>query len=115
MRSDGPRDHELGHKKPPVASRFKRGNTANRRGRPAGVKSLAKLLERALDEPATLVENGEHHKLTKRDLVVRQLVEKSAQADLRAIKLLLDLLRQVDPRSVSPENADIAADEQEVV
>jgi hypothetical protein len=69
---------------------------------------LATLLERALDEPVVIAENGERRKLTKRDLVIEQLVNKSAQADLRATKLLFEILGKVDPRAVAAP-ADPAA------
>jgi hypothetical protein len=86
MPADGPRDYEVGYGKPPVATRFKKGNAANRRGRPRSSKNLATLLEHALDEPVAIAEKGERRKLTKRDLVIKQLVNKSAEADLRATR-----------------------------
>ena len=92
MPADGPRDYEVGYGKPPVATRFKKGNAANRRGRPRGSKNLATLLERALDEPVVIAENGERRKFTTRELVIERLVNKSAQADLRATKLLFEIL-----------------------
>jgi hypothetical protein len=110
MPADGPRDYEVGYGKPPVAKRFKKGNAANRRGRPRGSKNLATLLERALDEPVVIAENGERRKLTKRDLVIEQLVNKSAQADLRATKLLFEILGKVDPRAVAaPADAEASS------
>jgi hypothetical protein len=99
--ADAPRDYQIGYKKPPVATRFKKGNRANLRGRPRGSKNLATLLERALDAAADADASETHGRLTKRDLVVAQLVERSARADLAATKLLFELLRKVDPRMVT--------------
>ena len=101
MPADAPRDYQIGYKKPPVATRFKKGNRANLRGRPRGSKNLATLLERALDAAADADASETHGRLTKRDLVVAQLVERSARADLAATKLLFELLRKVDPRMVT--------------
>jgi Family of unknown function (DUF5681) len=99
--ADGPRDYQIGYKKPPVATRFQKGNRANPRGRPRGSKNLATLLERALDAAADADASETDGRLTKRELVVARLVERSAKADLAATKLLFELLRKVDPRMVS--------------
>jgi hypothetical protein len=107
MPSDGPHDYEIGYKKPPVASRFKKGNNANPRGRPRGSKGLAAVLQRALDEPAK-DGDGEHRRQTKREQVIRRLVEKSVGADLAATKLLFELLRKADPNAVAADPADAA-------
>ena len=101
MPADGPRDYQIGYQKPPVATRFKKGNRANPRGRPPGSKNLATLLERALDQAADADPSEGRGRLTKRDLVVARLVERSAGADLAATKLLFELLRKVDPRMVT--------------
>ena len=38
---------------------------------------------------------------SKRDLVIRGLVERSADADLAATRLLFDLLRKADPHAIA--------------
>jgi hypothetical protein len=96
MPSDGTRDYEVGYGKPPIGSRFKKGNNANPHGRPRKSKDLAALLKRALDMPVVVVENGARRKRTKREVVIAQLVEKCAEADLRATKILLDLLYKLE-------------------
>ncbi len=107
MPADGPRDYEIGYKKPPVATRFKKGNRANPHGRPRGSKNLASLLEKALDQAADADPSERRGRLTKRDLVVARLVERSAGADLAATKLLFELLRKIDPRRVTTPSAPI--------
>jgi hypothetical protein len=99
--ADGPRDYEIGYRKPPVATRFKKGNRANPHGRPPGSKNLASLLERALDAPADADASETQGRMTKRELMVAHLVERSAAADLAAIKLLFELLRRADPGMVA--------------
>jgi hypothetical protein len=59
------------------------------------------LLERALDAAADADASETRGRLTKRELVVARLVERSAGADLAATKLLFELLRKVDPRMVT--------------
>ncbi len=112
MPADEPKNYEIGYRKPPVATQFKKGNRANPRGRPRGSESLAKILQRALDAPAG-DSDGKHRRLTKRELMIRGLVERSAGSDLAATKLLFELLRKADPSAVSPgpeEAAPLGAD-----
>lgn len=108
MPSDGTRDYEVGYGRPPVGSRFKKGNNANPRGRPRKSQDLAAMLKLALDAPVVVVENGARRRLTKREVVIEQLVDKCAGADLRATKILLDMLHKFE-RGVAPTAADIAS------
>lgn len=94
-----PRDYEVGYGKPPRHTRFQKGQSGNPRGRPGGSKNLATLLSEALDERVAVVENGRRKRISKREAVIAQLVNQSAKADLRAIKILLDIQRTIDARS----------------
>jgi Family of unknown function (DUF5681) len=98
------RDYEVGYGKPPDHTRFKRGQSGNPRGRPSGSKNLSTLLGEALSEHVIVAENGRRRKITKRQAIITQLVNRSAQADLRAIKILLDIQREIETRS-NPEAA----------
>jgi hypothetical protein len=66
-------------------------------------RDLAALLSAALDAPASIVEDGKRRRVAKRALIAAQLVDRSAQADLRATKLLVELLRTIAPRALAPE------------
>jgi Family of unknown function (DUF5681) len=107
MPSDRRGDYEVGYKRPPKETRFRKGNNANPRGRPRGSKNLATLLEEALNTQVETVEDGTRRRRTKRDVVIAQLVDQSANADLRATKLLLDMLHKLErtPASAGAETA----------
>ena len=113
MSRNNGRDYEVGYGKPPQNTQFKKGQSGNPRGRPSGSKNLATLVSVALNEPVTVVENGGRRKITKREAITKQLVNKSTKADWRAIKILLDIVREIGSR-VEPETAESsfsAADE----
>ena len=76
-----------------IRGRFQKGQSGNPRGRPPGAKDLKTLLAEALDEIVIVAENGGRRKITKRAAIVTQFVNRCVKADLRAIKLLLDALR----------------------
>ena len=91
------RQYAANYRKPPVHSRFKKGQSGNPHGRPA--KNLPALLAAALNEKVTVTENGKRRQVTKREAVIAQLVNKSAAAELRATKMLIDMLRDIEKRA----------------
>ena len=73
-RSENKRDYEVGRGKPPVHTRFKKGQSGNPRGpRP---KNLPALLVEGLNEKVVVTIDGERREITKREAVAKQLVNK---------------------------------------
>jgi Family of unknown function (DUF5681) len=105
MPSDQTPDYEVGYGKPPRDTRFKKGQSGNPRGRPSGAKNLSTLLSEALNELVIVAENGRRRKITKRQAIITQLVNRAAKGDSRDTKLLLDILQDLERRmdSASPE------------
>src|SRR6266403_4723689 len=96
MPYDDEGDHEVGYGKPPRHSQFVKGLSGNPRGRPPGAKNLKTLLNKALNELVVVTENGGRRKISKREAIITQLVNRSAQADLKAIQILLAMLRDIE-------------------
>jgi predicted enzyme related to lactoylglutathione lyase len=117
MPRDQERDYEVGYGKPPRPTRFKRGQSGNPRGRSSGAKNLKTLLSDALNERVTVSKNGGgHRKITKREAIITQLVNRSATADWRAIKILLDLIRdQKEPVDGPIEYQDVTSARQIII
>ena len=57
------------------------------------------LLADALDEPVFVTIDGERRQITKREAIVRQLVNKSTTADLRATKMLFDMMKEAEQKA----------------
>ena len=107
-------DYEVGYGRPPCHTRFVKGQSGNPRGRPPGTKNLKTLLSEALNEMVIVTENGGRRKVTKRQAIITQLVNRSATADFRAIKILLDIVRDIERQTepTAPETSDFSeADE----
>jgi hypothetical protein len=75
MSPEQQRGYEVGYRKPPRHTRFKKGQSGNPKGRPAGAKNLSTLLNEALNECVIVTENGGHRKITKREAIIKQLVQ----------------------------------------
>ena len=80
-------------------TRFKKGQSGNPRGPRPRPKNLPALLIEVLNEPVTATIDGERREITKREAVVTQLVNKSAAADLRATKMLVDMLKDAEKKA----------------
>ena len=107
MPPETPRDYVVGYGKPPVHSRFQKGRSGNPKGRPRGRRNMSTLLNATLNGWVTVVENGRRKKITKREAIVTQLVNKSASADLKATQIVLAMLRDVE--SLTDGSAEPAA------
>ena len=112
-------DYAVGYGKPPRHSGFQKGRSGNPKGRPKGSKNFATLLTEALDEKVQVTEDGKRRRIAKRELVIKQLVNKSAAADLRAIKQLTDIVQGIEWRTGAahppPSPQAFTAADQEVI
>jgi hypothetical protein len=107
-------DYEVGYGKPPHHTRFKSGQSGNPRGRPSGAKNLSTLLNEALNEPVIVVtENGGRKRISKRQASFKQLVNEAAKGNWRALKLLVDILQDLERRTApqTEESSFSLADE----
>ena len=74
------------------------------------------MLSEALNEMVTVAENGRRRKISKRRAIITQLVNRSAQADLKATQILLAVMQDVERRSEpAPAEADFDAADQKVI
>jgi Family of unknown function (DUF5681) len=95
--ADGESDYKVGPGKPPLHTRFKKGQSGNPGGR--SPKNLATLLADALNEKVYVTIDGKRRRITKREAIVTQMVNKSTSADLRATKMLIDMLKGVEQKA----------------
>ena len=117
MPSEKKDNYEVGYGKPPRHTRFAQGQSGNPRGRPPGAKNFATLLSEALYETVIVSENGGRRKVTKRQAIITQLVNRSATADFRAIKILLDIVRDIERQTepTAPETSDFSEADEKVL
>jgi Family of unknown function (DUF5681) len=92
-----PADYQVGYGRPPLHSRFKPGRSGNPRGRPrTGSRSFLALLGQALEERVVVNEQGVRKSITKCEALAKQFANKGAAGDLKAAKVILALLKQIE-------------------
>jgi Family of unknown function (DUF5681) len=107
----------VGYSSPPVNTRFKKGQSGNPKGRPKGSFNLSRLFIKTLREKVIINENGKRKKVTKLEAALKQLVNKAASGDLRAINHLAELAGDFESKQNMPgaEQPEIGELDQEVI
>jgi hypothetical protein len=100
------RKHEerAGYGNPPSHSRFQKGRSGNPKGRPKNSRSLKTHLLRILNEVVEVAEQGRKKKMTKREVIARQVVQQAMKGNLKSLAVITafdpvedDLPKQNDP------------------
>jgi hypothetical protein len=91
-------DFEVGYRRPPVHSRFKKGRSGNPNGRPKGTKNLRSDLTEELQEKITVKEGDRAIRVSKQRAVIKVLVTRTLKGDPQAAKNLLNaFFKLIDP------------------
>jgi hypothetical protein len=86
--------HSVGFGKPPQHTRFRKGASGNRRGRPTGSEDLGKVAVQEFNERIEVREHGKTRRLSKQRVAMRQLSNQAANGDPKAIALLLEIQKK---------------------
>lgn len=89
-------DEPVGYGKPPKATRFKKGRSGNPSGRPKRTATQLELLRRELAQRVTVTEGGRKRRLTKGELVAKQLVTRAVKGEVAALRMMLRMTELLD-------------------
>lgn len=89
------RDYEVGYGKPPKHSQFQKNQSGNPTGKKKGTKSLKTLLAKELGTRMTIGINGKQVTASRQQLMLQTLTARAAAGDLRAARVVLDLIQNV--------------------
>ena len=85
------RSYKVGYGKPPKATQFKRGRSGNPKGRSKGTRKLATDLAAELGEQITVREEGRSRRISKQRALIKSLMARALQGDVRATAAMLAL------------------------
>ena len=98
---DNPADDDaVGYKRPPKHSRFKPGRSGNPRGRPRKTRSIEAMIKRELDQTVKITEGGRELRISKREAIIKQFVNRAIKGDPKPLQLMLahlDKHKDIEP------------------
>jgi Family of unknown function (DUF5681) len=83
---------DVGYGKPPLHTRFRKGQSGNPKGRSKGIRNFATIFMTAMSQSVTINENGKRKKISKIAAAVTQLANDAARGDKKSIQLNLCLV-----------------------
>ena len=107
--------HNVGYGKPPRANQFRKGRSGNPKGRPKGSLNLATDLASELGEKITVREDGQPRRVSKQRALVKSLMAKALQGDVKATAALLALYARVIVEHPDDQSQSIEADELQII
>ena len=97
----------VGYGRPPVATRFRPGQSGNPRGSQKGVRHVATILAAVLAERVTVKEGRRRRNITKLEAAIKQVVNRAAAGDIRATQWLIAL---AEAHEAKPSRTDAEFD-----
>ncbi|GJL85315.1 MAG: hypothetical protein DHS20C02_10900 [Micavibrio sp.] len=86
--------YEVGYRRPPKKTRFKKGNSGNPKGRPKGSSNFLTLLEQELQKSITVTEDGKKKTITRKQAMAMRMVAGALQGDQKSLFTLVEILRR---------------------
>lgn len=110
-RSNG-NDYEVGYRKPPVATRWQKGQSGNPRGPKPKEKHQqldpGKILQDIDNEEIFVNINGKRKRMKKAEIQIQQLFTKAFKEDLTAARLIAKMAAEhLGPKAESPSGLEI--------
>jgi hypothetical protein len=108
-------EYKVGYGKPPKSGQFKRGKSGNPKGRPKGSLKLATDLAAELNEQITVREDGRPRRVSKQRALIKSLMAKALQGDVRANATVLALYARVITDLPDDEDSVVEENELEIL
>jgi hypothetical protein len=99
--------YDVGYCKPPLHTRFRKGQSGNPKGRSKGTKNFATIFMTAMSQSVTINENGKRKKISKVAAAVTQLANDAARGDKKSIQLAFAWLHTLEPRIEAQETKEV--------
>lgn len=86
----GAQEYQVGYGKPPLETRFKPGQSGNKKGRPKKNCDFGSLFADGLEQKVSVIEQGRSRRITKRKLMVMATITAAMKGDLKAFKFIIE-------------------------
>jgi hypothetical protein len=99
--------YDIGYKKPPPDSRFKKGQSGNPDGRPSKSRNYKSLVDELLASEISIREGGKTKPVTIRRAMLMKMIEKALNGEMRPIEMLLKIDDMIERASSDAEEKKI--------
>jgi hypothetical protein len=111
-------DYDIGYCRPPKRSQFRPGQSGNPTGRRKAIPTIGARLRELVYSKVTVTEQGRTRRISRLDVMLRQLGNDAMRGDKRALKLLMEFLHRYDAaveetvhsEEMAPEDLEILSD-----
>ena len=111
-------DYNIGYKKPPKNGQFKPGKSGNPKGRIKGNRNIKTDLKEELGRMVDITENGKKKKLSKQQVILKQLCAKSISGDIASARLLANFIMKYladEPEGVDKHEQILPTEDRELL
>jgi hypothetical protein len=109
-------EHDAGFKRPPKASRFKPGESGNRRGRPKGSRNLKTDLNALMKKRISVRQDGETRHVSRQEAILLALFSKAAHGDVKAATTLVGMVMKLNPEAQQQsESAELTKNDKRII
>jgi hypothetical protein len=106
----------VGYRSPPVASRFKPGQSGNLRGRPKGKRSVGAILQDVMNRKISVTENGKTRRVSALEAMLHRMRSDALRGDKPTLKILLPLYeRYADTAESGQQTEDLLREDREIL
>jgi hypothetical protein len=102
--------YEVGYRKPPKVTRFKKGRSGNPKGRPKQSRNLVVWIDEELDKVVVVQENGKKAQLTKREVLAKQIVNGALSGNAKSTSMLISMdqhRQEQEPEAIQLTTTDM--------
>jgi Family of unknown function (DUF5681) len=109
-------EYGVGYRKPPKASRWRKGQSGNPHGRQKGARNLKTELTEELSEIISVKEQGLARRITKQRALIKAMTAKAVQGDTRAANLLINIIfRLLRPELIEDMPPELTKEDQAIL
>jgi hypothetical protein len=109
-------EYEVGYRRPPRHTRFRKGTSGNPKGRPKGAKNFLTVLKKELLGTIRITEGGRAYVVTKLEALIKTRINRSLQGDKRDLDRIFPLMeRYFSADDAAPVSVDVGEQDRRIL
>lgn len=109
------RDYEVGYGKPPKHTRFKPGQSGNKKGRPKGSRNVKTDFKEISRKRVRVTDDGKSKTITTQQAALLKLAEGALKGDARKQAMFIQLCQTYNSEPENTEQKKLAKDDKDIL